>query len=388
MTILLAALALALALPPALLFLVNLRRYRKPGLPAPGQAAAAVSVLIPARDEEASIEAALRSVLASEGVELEVVVLDDHSRDRTAEIVQRLQQIDARVRLELAPPLPPGANGKQHACWVLAQRARHPLLVFLDADVRLAPDALARMAAFVERSGASLVSGAPRQEMGSWLETLVVSLIPFTLLGFLPMGRMRRSRHPAYAAGVGQLFLARAADYFAAGGHGAILTSRHDGLALPRAFRRAGLATDLFDASDLAVCRMYHDAGEVIRGFAKNADEGLAKPGLILPASVLLLGGQVLPFALLAATPWLDPLALGLAAAGVAAAWLPRLLAHRRLRQPLAAPLAHPLGVAALLAIQWVAFVSLRVFGRRPAWKGRNEAPAGGGALAPSTPTP
>lgn len=367
--------ALVCALIPALLFWRNLFRFTSPPA-APAGWLPAVSVLIPARDEEATIEASVEAALASTGVKLEVVVLDDSSRDRTAEIVGRLARIDPRVRLETAPPLAPGWCGKQHACAALALHARHPVLVFVDADVRLEPDGLARAAAFLDRSGAGLVSGFPRQETGTFLERLLIPLIQFVLLGFLPMGRMRRSRHPSYGAGCGQLFVARKADYERAGGHGAIRESLHDGIALPRAFRRAGIATDLFDATDVAVCRMYHSAGEVWRGLGKNATEGVASPGKIVPVTALLLAGQVVPpvLLLLALVGWIAPAVGWLALAGTIAAFAPRLMAVERFRQPLDGALLHPLAILIFLAIQWTA-LGRHLLGRPAAWKGRSYSP-------------
>lgn len=375
MMTLLAAVALAMAAGPATLFVVNLFRYRTPPRPPTGSTPASVSVLLPARDEEAHIEAAVRSALANRDVDLEVVVLDDHSTDDTAGIVRRLAREDSRVRLEQAPPLPPGWNGKQHACHVLAQRADHEVLVFVDADVVLSPTALARMAGFLDRSGAALASGIPRQRTTSLGERLVVPLIHLVLLGFLPMGRMRRSTHPAYASGIGQLFVARREAYQRAGGHAAIRASRHDGLDLPRAFRQASLPTDLFDATPLATCHMYGSLAEVWRGFAKNAGEGLGSTALIGPVTLLLGLGQVLPFALLPLSPWLSPPAAVLAWTAAAVAWLPRFLGVARFSQPLTGALLHPVGVAVLLAIQWYA-LALRLRGRQVAWKGRTEAPA------------
>ena len=121
------------ALPVALLA-VNLFLYRIPRGRSAGKSLPPVSVLIPARDEEATIGASVGAVLASRGVELEVVVLDDHSNDRTAEIVGKLAARDNRVRLVAAPALPAGWNGKQHACWRLSQEARYDHFVFLDAE--------------------------------------------------------------------------------------------------------------------------------------------------------------------------------------------------------------------------------------------------------------
>jgi hypothetical protein len=305
----LAVAALLLAAYPALLFRANLRHYRPPPdlVPAPGEKPPQVSVLIPARNEERAIAAAVESALASTGVDVEVVVLDDHSEDGTARVVRELAARDPRVRLVFGPPLPPGWCGKQHACAVLGREARHSLLLFVDADVRLAPAGLSRLVAYQRASNADLVSGVPFQETGTWLERLLIPLIHFVLLGFLPLARMRTSRAPALAAGCGQLFLARRSGYEQVGGHAAVRTSLHDGLTLPRAFRRAGLATDLCDATDVASCRMYRSAREVWFGLAKNATEGLARPVLIGPATLLLLGGQVSPLLLLGVA---DPLVL------------------------------------------------------------------------------
>ncbi len=367
---LLALMALVFVGIPAGLFLLNLLVYR-PIANRKSQTANSVSVLIPARNEEQNIRATLEAALPDGGCDFEIVVLDDHSTDRTAALVSELARGDARVRLESAPALPAGWCGKQHACFVLAELARHPLLVFIDADVRLAPDALARMTCFMERRGAALASGVPRQELGTLGERLLIPLIHFVLLGFLPMHAMRRTRWPSMSAGCGQLFIARRDAYEQCGGHAMLRDSLHDGIKLPRVFRQAGLATDLFDATDLATCRMYHTNADTWRGLGKNATEGLAAPGTILPMTALLLGGQVLPFILLALAPRLSSSGLALAAVAAGLAYLPRLLAVRLFRQPLGGALLHPLGVLALLAIQWHALVR-HLTGRPSVWKGRS----------------
>jgi hypothetical protein len=366
---LLALASLGLAALPAILFLSNLRAYRPPPMPHTS-AIPAISVLIPARDEESAIGPAVLAALESRGVEVEVVVLDDHSEDATAAIVSGIASHDPRVRLVAGPELPEGWCGKQHACAILAEAASHPLLAFLDADVRLAPDGLAGLAAFLDASRADLVSGVPRQETGSLAERLVIPLIHFVLLGFLPLRRMRASTDAAYAAGCGQLFLTGRESYWQAGGHAAIRASLHDGITLPRAYRKAGLRTDLCDATDVATCRMFLDAAGLWRGLEKNACEALAAPGMIAPATLLLAGGQVLPFALLAITPRLSNGAFLVACLAAVAAYAPRLAGMARFRQsPIGAAL-HPLGIALLLAIQWSAFTR-RALGRPAKWKGR-----------------
>ena len=244
------------------------------------------------------------------------------------------------------------------------QDARFPVLTFLDADVRLEPDALARMALFLEESQAALVSGFPRQETGTFLEKLLIPLINWLLLSFLPLWGMRHSRWAAFGAGCGQWFMTIGAAYEKVGGHEAVKASMHDGLTLPRAYRRAGFRTDVCDAADLATCRMYRSASGVWNGLAKNAHEGMATP-LALPSwTAILLCGQVLPFVLLAV--WPQPMLL----AAACLAYLPRLSCAVQFRQSWLGALLHPAGVALLVAIQWYAIWRL-VIGRPIGWKGR-----------------
>ena len=352
-------LVLVLAVAPALLGLWNMTLYRTPARAA-GQPA--VSVLIPARNEESNIAGACAAVLASEGVLLELVVLDDHSTDGTAAILAGIT--DKRLRVIAGPPLPSGWSGKQHACQVLADAASHELMLWVDADVRLAPDAVSRMAGYMQREAVGLASGFPRQITRSWAEQLFLPLIHFLLLGFLPLYLARRRPDEGLGAGCGQVFIARKAAYGLAGGHAAIRASLHDGIMLPRAFRRAGVMTGLFDASRFAQCRMYHDAAEVWEGLCKNATEGMAKPRALPVWTVVLGGGQVLPFILMALAPsvW-----MGVA---VGAAWGFRAALAWRFRQPWAAAALHPFGVCALLALQWAALLRARR-GLPATWRGR-----------------
>ncbi len=366
----LALIALVLAAIPCALLLVNLGLYR-PLRAHPKRNRPAVSVLIPARDEERNLRATLDAVLANRAIDFEVIVLDDDSADSTARIVAEYAKRDSRVRLEAALPLPAGWCGKQHACHILANLARNPLLVFLDADVRLAPNALVRLADYVEESDAHLVSGVPRQELGTFSEHLLLPLIHFVLLGFLPMAIMRRrDSSPACSAGCGQLIVTRRDAYFASGGHAGFRAEMHDGLKLPRAFRRAGFRTDLFDATDLATCRMYRTNAEVWRGLSKNATEGLGAPKAILPMSFVLFGGQVLPFLLLALAGSIPLLALVVSGSAAVLVLLPRFVSIPRFQQSVFSALLHPLGVLALIGIQWHAFFR-NLLGKPAEWKGR-----------------
>ncbi len=205
---LLAIVACVLSTIPATMVAVNLLFYRRAPRPPAGGPRHAISVLIPARDEERTISRALNALQRSEGIDFEVVVMDDASSDRTAAIVRGMSRSDPRIRLAQAPALPAGWCGKQHACAALAREARHDLLLFVDADVTLQPDALARIAGLMERRKLDLLSGIPRQRTETLAERLLLPLIHFVLLGFLPFPGVRFSAHPAFSAGCGQLMAA------------------------------------------------------------------------------------------------------------------------------------------------------------------------------------
>jgi hypothetical protein len=355
--------------------LSNLRLYTRTvrgDRPAARTAVPMVSVCIPARNEEANIEACVRSVLANVDVAVEVLVYDDQSTDATPAILARLVAEDARVRVVPTQPLPQGWNGKQWGCERMGQAAHGQWVLFTDADVRFERDCVARTLARAESLGADLLSTAPRQVTGSWAEHAVIPLISFVLLSYLPMARMRATTSPAASGACGQFILARRDAWLASGGHAAFRASMHDGIKMPRAFRRAGFRTDLFDGTDLVQCRMYRGFGQVWRGFAKNAYEGLGSPVLLLFVT-LLHGCAVL-------LPWLT-LALGLA--GVAMApWVPwvaaltivagfaqRIVLARRFAHAWASVALHPVGILMLTVIQWHS-LWLHLTGRR-AWKGR-----------------
>lgn len=371
----LALCAFALALLPAILAAMNLALLRTPEPdPAVG---GLVSILIPARDEAATIAGTVAAALRSTGIAVEVLVGDDHSADATAAIVNDLARTDPRLRLVPIPPLPEGWTGKNHACAVLAAEARGDRLLFIDADVVLEPGAAAALAAHAALGGAALVSGVPRQRMETLGERLTVPMINFLLIGYLPVAMMRASLNPALGAACGQLVLVDRAVYAATGGHGAIRARLHDGVILPRILRRAGHRTDLVAGHALATCRMYRGFPEAWAGFSKNAHEGMATPRALPVWTLLLLGGHVLPWLLLIA-------ALATSSGGAAFVAFSAVLVSLATRaaitlitnEPATTVPLHPLGVAVALAIQWNVLVRPRQAGAA-VWKGRRY-PVGG----------
>lgn len=365
----LALVALALALLPAGLAAVNLAILRTP---APTPTDGLVSILIPARNEAAVIEGTVRAALASRCVPVEVLVGDDHSTDDTAAIVARIAATDPRLRLVAVPALPEGWTGKNHACAALAGAARGERLLFLDADVTLAPDGAAALAAHAGKSGADLVSGVPRQVMGTLGERLTVPMINFLMLGYLPIAMMRASPRTSLGAACGQMILIAREAYAATGGHGAIRTSLHDGVRLPRLLRERGYRTDLVAGHALAACRMYRDFAQSWAGFSKNAHEGMATPAALPVWTVLLFGGHVLPWLVLAVALALGAgTAVAMAGAAAVVSLATRAAITLRVAEPAATILLHPLTICTALAIQWNVLLRPARAGRA-VWKGRS----------------
>ena len=168
------------------------------------------------------------------------------------------------------------------------------------------------------------------------------------------------------------MFFADKHIYMSVGGHSAIRNSRHDGLLLPRTFRRAGHRTDIFDATDIARCRMYASTKEVCNGLLKNATEGIANARLILPFTILLIGGSVLPGLsfIVGYFAGASSVSLAILFLAIAISFVPRLLACKRFQQSYFGAVLHPIGVTCFVALQWVA-IGRKQVGLTTKWRGR-----------------
>lgn len=248
----------------------NLFWFRKIEHYPPAKTKPAVSVLIPARNEEANIAACLETVLGQDYPILEIKVLDDQSTDRTAEIVRQYCQRDSRLALIEGNSLPAGWLGKHWACQQLAEQSKGELLLFLDADTRLHPRALSYAVNTQLHEGANLLSVVPKEIVESWGERLIQPFFLWAVYTVLPLGIANKVQLEWLTFTIGQFMLFDRRTYFAIGGHASVRSDAVDDLALGRRTVKYGFRWWLADGTSQVECRMYHSVKQVIEGFSKN----------------------------------------------------------------------------------------------------------------------
>ncbi len=341
---------------------VNARLLRRPPAAAPPSQAERISVLLPARDEAHQIGACL-SALARQrlpaGMQAQIFVLDDASRDDTAGLVEAFAARHSEFRLIRGAGDPPkGFIGKPWACARLAATAPRSstVLIFVDADVVLEPDGLARTVALLRSAELSFVSPYPRQIAVTMAERLVQPLLQWSWLTLAPLRLAERTRRPSLVMANGQLLAVDAAAYAQAGGHAAPAVRGQvlEDIALARALRSQGHRGGMADGTELASCRMYNGFRQLRDGYSKSLWAAAGGSPIASAAQLALLGVLYL-------RP--DPVTY---AAGVAS----RVVAARRTGgRVLPDALAHPLSIAALSALTVLSWFRRATGGLR--WKGR-----------------
>src|SRR6266851_268958 len=252
-----------------------------------------VSVIVPARNEEACLDPCLRSLVAQAGVTFEIIVVDDHSTDRTRNIARSFA--DPPVRVVEAGPLPAGWTGKNNAVTAGSQAARGEWLLFTDADTIHRPGSLARTLAEAKRQGAAMLSYSPEQVVESFWEKAVMPVIFAELAATFRSSQVSDPNSSAAAAN-GQYILITREAYDAVGGHAAIAANLLEDVALARAVKRSGRKIFFRYGGDAVRTRMYRSFAQLREGWTKNLALLFPRPralALLRMAEFLLIVGNL-----------------------------------------------------------------------------------------------
>lgn len=330
-----------------------------------------VSILIPARDEEARIGACLDSLLIQDYQRTEIIVYDDDSTDGTLAILEDYRaRHPGRIRI-IRGALEDGWYGKPHALQRLSEAASGSWLFFTDADTIHQPDSVSFAAGLAEHYRADLVSGYALHRIGSFGEAVTVPSIYLLTMALMPTWLSHRSRAPALSHAIGQVMFFKAGVYRKTGGYAAVAREVSEDVRIARLVKRAGGRVLFADLKDHVSCRMYEGYRAAVDGFSKNVYDYFDKKfALLLAVTVLvpilfflpLLGAVWLPEALAAAQPWCR-----LASLLVFYAW-GTVTVDRDL--PWYLPFVYPLVFVNTLSAAWRAF-RLFATGRAVSWKGR-----------------
>jgi hypothetical protein len=339
---------------------VNAVLLRKPRAGAGHVVSERVSILLPMRNESCRLEAVMASVLRQQDLgNVEVIALDDESSDGTFDLARLVAGGAATVISGTTPPA--GWLGKAWACQQLAGKAEGSVLVFVDADVHLSPQAVAASVRMLRETSLDFLSPYPRQLTGCSLGLLTQPLLQWSWLTFLPLRLAESSRRPSLAAANGQFLIVDAMAYRSAGGHAGVATEVLEDMALARKLKAAGLRGGIADGSRLASCRMYDGNRDLVDGYAKSLWSAFGTSTGAVLVVLMLSALYVLPWALIAQTPW----AWCAATAGPAG----RIVAAVRTRGNALLALLHPLAVLCFAALVVVSLQRHR--SGRTTWKGR-----------------
>lgn len=321
-----------------------------------------VSILIPARNEERHLPACLDAALQQGEVVAEVLVYDDHSTDASAQIICAAAALDERVRLVNSTALAAGWCGKNFACAQLAQAARTPWMLFLDADARLATGAVARMVAEAERRQVTLLSCWPGLVMKSGWEKALMPMLNFVVFTLYPAPLALLRNDASLGLAHGACLLVERASYEAIGGHTAVRDQIFEDTRLAQLWRAQGQHSLCLDGQELVQVQMYNSFREIWRGFQKNFYLAFRHAASFWAFLALHTVVFLAPFFGLG---WSR--AAALAAAGVV---LMRTLLTARFHHPWWSVLVHPLSEVILLALGLSSWWRCRS-GKGVTWKGR-----------------
>ncbi len=329
-----------------------------------------ISVLIPARNEAGIIEECVNSLLQSDYPHLEIIVLDDNSRDRTYPIVQRVARSHDNLQIIKGKKLPPGWNGKNWACHQLAHTARGEWFLFTDADTCHSPHSVSSAFGAARRSHSDFVTAIPGLTLKTWSEKLVLPVIHFAFFALLPFNIINFRKNCRLAIGIGPfLFMSRDC-YFSSGGFEAIKTEILDDMALAKRVKKNKRKISVIDGTGFMTVRFYTSFKQVWSGFSKNSFQAIGgSPHFLFGISLACYFLFIYPYISLGSAI-LAHQSISLPLLQVVVISLIKIAMASRFKTSVLYGLLHPIMIIFILLILFNSF-RLSLFGKKFEWKER-----------------
>ncbi|MCJ7666355.1 MAG: glycosyltransferase [Actinobacteria bacterium] len=332
-----------------------------------------ISVLIPARNEENNIKRCINSILKQDYENLEILVLDDGSTDKTAKIVNELIKKDARIRLYQGKPLASGWLGKSYACQQLAGYSKGQYLLFVDADTLHFPTSVSSTVACLLKYNVDALSVFANQIMVTFPERMVIPFGNFMIMAFMPLALIRRSRRAIFCTAIGQFMLFKRHVYEAIGGHESVKGEILEDVIISKQVKRCGYRFMIFDGRSNLHCRMYHNFSEVVSGYSKVLFSSFDyRVTMISIAIVMIAAIYLMPFVMLPLGIFFDwqQIYVNIMILQVLFILITRIILSIRFRMKAVDILLYPLSVIYLLSIAVNSVLQYR-FNFGICWKGR-----------------
>ena len=320
-----------------------------------------VSVIVPLRNEAHNVEALIASLAAQTGLEhVEFILLDDNSEDGGFKLITAVIAARPNFRVLKGAPLPAGWLGKTWALQQLFEASAGEILVSIDADVRITPEAISKSITLMKSMELDFLSPYPRQLVTTWGERMIQPLLQWSWMSTLPLRIAQCSSRPSMAVANGQFFIVQKSALVAAQGYRLVRTAVLDDLYLARELLKTRSHGAVVNGADIALCRMYASWREIQSGYGKSLSDAFGSffGALCTVAIIFLTGVAPIVLALMgSAWGWISYLLIVIT----------RALSAIRFRSRVVDSLLHPISSALLI---YLIFYSYLMRGKIQ-WKGR-----------------
>ena len=251
-----------------LVSIFNVFYFKKPKLLKP-KSNKKISIIVPCRNEEKNIVKCVDSLLEQDYNNIEIILVDDNSSDRTWFLINNLSKNNKNIKAIKGQPLPNNWRGKNWACHQGFNSTRGNYLLFMDADTKLTKFAVSSGINQLENDNLEFLSLVPNRKINNIVDFFIWSMVSFFIFSWIPLYLAKKSPYSFFAAGFGQYLLFTRESYEKIDGHNSIKNLLLDDFELARRIKHVGFNSSIFNGTDLVETEGYSTSANAIDGHGK-----------------------------------------------------------------------------------------------------------------------